>query len=283
MRYIVAAALAAACATGAFAADPRWYVQIDNDVAFHTDRWYTSGVRIARVWDHDGYRLEAGISQEAYTPEAKRFVPGTVDRAPSARLLASLARHDATSHCLRTIELALGVRGPSAQGERTTEFVHRLVPAPEVDWSREAGDKLDAQVLATRSDRRGDAVLHFGGVAGTTRTFGHAGAQWNFGAGMASALLRFAPTPPPAPGASRWGGFVGVSARAIARDETLGRGYDPFVAAPERERWVGRAAAGVALVQPWGSVTFSLAADSREFEGQRTPQRFGSLAVHVAF
>jgi hypothetical protein len=280
----VAAALAASlAATGALAADPRWYVQVDNDFFFDTDRWYSSGVRIARVWEHDGYELEAGVVQEIYTPEGKRFLPGTVDRAPSARLLASLARHDATSHCLRTIELALGVRGPSAQGERITRFIHRLVPAAKVDWSREEGDRFDAQLAATRSQRWGDAVLHFGGVAGTTRTFGHAGAQWNFGAGMDSALLRFAPTPPPAARETRWGGFVGVSARAVARDAMLDRGYDPFLPAPERERWVGRAAAGIAFVDGWGSVTLSLATDSREFEGQRTPQRFGSLAVHVAF
>ena len=29
--------------------DIHWYAQIDNDVAFQTDRWYTSGVRIARA------------------------------------------------------------------------------------------------------------------------------------------------------------------------------------------------------------------------------------------
>jgi hypothetical protein len=30
-------------------------------------------------------------------------------------------------------------------------------------------------------------------------------------------------------------------------------------------------------------VTFDLAQDSREFGQQRTPHRFGSLAMHVAF
>jgi len=277
------AALGAATALGAGAAEPRWYLQVDNDVVFGTDRWYSSGVRLARVADHGDYEVEWALSQEIYTPEAKRYVPGTTDRAPAARLLASLARHDATSQCLRTLEIALGVRGPSAQGRHTTEAVHRIVPAPEVDWSREEGDRFDAQVTATRSQRYGDAVLHVGGVAGTTRVFGHAGAQWDFGAGVESPLLRFAPTPPPPAGDAAWGGFVGVSARAVARDAMLERSYDPFVGALERERLVGRVAAGVAAVRRWGSVTFALAMDSREFEGQRVPQRFGSLAVHVAF
>ncbi|HEY2628920.1 MAG TPA: lipid A-modifier LpxR family protein, partial [Usitatibacter sp.] len=57
---------ACALATAAFADDDaaRWYLRVDNDVAFHTDRWYTSGVRIARVKD----ALEWGLTQEIYTP-----------------------------------------------------------------------------------------------------------------------------------------------------------------------------------------------------------------------
>jgi hypothetical protein len=46
---------------------------------------------------------------------------------------------------------------------------------------------------------------------------------------------------------------------------------------------VVRLAAGVAWSAPWGVVTFALAQDSREFETQRTLQRFGSLALHLAF
>jgi hypothetical protein len=282
LRRLAAAALACAPLAAA-ASDARWYLEVANDVVFHTDRWYSSGVRLARVSGHGEYELEWGLAQEIYTPEARHFAPGTVDRAPSGRLLASLARHDATATCLRTLEIALGVRGPSAQGRRTTQAVHHLVPAPAVDWTREEGDRIDAQVTAARSQRVGDAVLHFGGVAGTTRIFGHAGAQWDFGTGIESSLMRFAPTPPAPAGDAGWGGFVGVSARAVARDATLERNYDPFLPALERERLVGRLAAGVGAVRRWGSVTFTVALDSREFEGQRAPQAFGALAVHIAF
>jgi lipid A 3-O-deacylase len=281
-RLAAAAILGAGCAAAA-AEQPRWYLQVDNDVVFGTDRWYTSGVRIARVDTRGDHEIEWGILQEIYTPEAKHFAPGTVDRAPAARLLLSLARHDAMPACLQTLEVAVGVRGPSAQGRRATEFVHRLVPAPEVDWSREDSDRLDAQVAAVRSQRSGDAVVHYGAVAGTERTFAHAGAEMQFGKRIATGLLRFAPTPPPAAGPAGWGAFAGLGARAVARDRLLERGYDPDAPAPDRERVVGRLAAGVGTVQRWGSAILSLALDSREFAGQRVPQAFGSLVVHVDF
>ena len=276
-------ALLAACGAAIAAEGPRSYVQIDNDVVFGTDRWYTSGVRIARVEERGEHEIEWGLLQEIYTPEAKHFEPGTVDRAPAARLLLSLARHDALPACLQTVEVAVGVRGPSAQGRRATEFVHRLIPAPEVDWSREESDRLDAQVAAVRSQRSGDAVFHYGAVAGTERTFAHAGAEMQFGKRIASGLLRFAATPPPAAGPQGWGAFAGLGARAVARDRLLERGYGPDLPAPDRERVVGRFAAGVGTIQRWGSAIFSLALDSREFTGQRVPHAFGSLVVHVDF
>ena len=103
----------------------------------HFDRWYSSGARLARVEERTGHEIELGVLQEIYTPEAKRFAFGVVDRAPTARLLLSVARHDRSPGMFQTIELALGVRGPAALGRQTTDFIHRLVPAPGIDWSRQ--------------------------------------------------------------------------------------------------------------------------------------------------
>lgn len=280
----LAAVVLASASLAAFAGDPpRWYLHHDNDVVFATDRWYTSGVRLARVQDRGDYALEWGLLQEIYTPEAKKFVPGTVDRAPAARLLVSLVRHDNWVQCFQTFELAIGVRGPAAQGRRATDLVHRLVAAPDVDWTREEANRLAVQLGAVRSVRVGSAVVHYGAVVGSERSFGHAAAELRIGADMAPQLLRFAATPPPAAGPSGWGAFVGVGARAVVRDEPLSRGYDAQLPAPDRERWVGRLATGVGTVQRWGSVLFALAIDTREFDGQRVPHRFGSLVIHLDF
>jgi len=99
---------------------------------------------------------------------------------------------------------------------------------------------------------------------------------------VASQLLRFAATPPLA-GSPGWGAFAGVSARVVARNALLEGNADAGAPDVEVRHGVVRVAAGVAWSAPWGVVTFALAQDTREFETQRSPQRFGSLALHVAF
>ena len=279
----LASLLLASLGLAAQAQSPYWYLQLENDAGFDTDRWYSSGIRLARVSSHGGYDLEWALTQEIYTPEAKRFTLGTIDRGPTALILLSLARHDPAPLCLQTVELALGVRGPSAGGQETTDFVHRVISAREIDWTYQEPDQLAARLSFTRSHRIEEAAIHYGAQLGTDRSFAHAGAEWRFGADLASSVLRFAPTPPPRAGEARWGGFVGASVRAVARDDLMGRSYDQALPAPEPERVVGRAAAGLGMVRSWGSVMFTLVFDTRDFEGQRVPHRFGSLAVHVDF
>jgi len=84
----LAAALLACALTPAAAGEPaRWYVRIDNDAFFNTDRWYSSGLRLARVEARGDHEIELGLVHEIYAPEAKRYEFGVVDRAPAARLL----------------------------------------------------------------------------------------------------------------------------------------------------------------------------------------------------
>ena len=187
-RALAGLALAVAGVAGAAGRDAAWYVQVDNDVVFTTDRWYTSGVRIARL-ERD---FEWGLVQEIYTPDAKN--PRPVDRAPAGRLLASVAHHDRSAEVWCTLEAALGVRGPAALGRQSTDYIHRLIPAPAVDWSRQLENRLDAQLAFTRSEILGLGLVkaHYGAVLGTQRAFAHAGIEIRAGANrsMASALLR---------------------------------------------------------------------------------------------
>lgn len=274
-----AAALVAGLAHGQAA--PRWYVQVDNDVFLGTDRWYTSGVRVSRVAVAGGYEWEASLLQEIYTPDPVHL--REIDRAPTSRLLLALARHERGEGSLRTLEAALGVRGPSAQGERAADVVHHLVPARDVDWSRQQGDRVDAQLTYAHSRDLGPLRAHGGVVLGTQIGLAHLGASYGFGAATDSPLLRFAPTPPWDGAATGWGGFVGVSARYVFRNEMLGQPYRPWMAAIEQRNAVGRATAGLSWRAPWGTVAFAVALDSREFEGQAEPHRFGSLSLHVPF
>lgn len=279
-RALLAALLAAAGAV--HAEDARWYLQVDNDVVWGTDRWYTSGVRLGRVQDG----VEWGLLHEVYTPDAKRFEPGQPDRAPVGRLLAAYARHYREPGVFQTLEIDLGVRGPGALGKEATEEIHHLFPAPRVDWSRQLENRFDGQVVAVRTQSfAAQWKLHLGGVLGTQVAFAHAGVEFRAGANasLASPLLRFAATPPFDAGETGWSLFAGASARGVARNELLSRNYDPLGPGLRRERGIMRGVFGFARTQPWGALEFSLAVDSREFAGQHSPHRFGSLSLHVAF
>lgn len=269
----------------AIAADARWYLQVDNDALMDTDRWYSSGLRLARVTPHAGYELEFGLLQEIYSPEGERFLPGVVDRAPAARLLASIARHDRSSAMFQTLELAAGVRGPAAQGEAVTEFIHRFVSASPIFWERQERNRFDAQLAAVRTHRFDAFNLHYGAVVGNEIVFVHAGAEVRFGArGLATTpVLRYAATPPWSAEGHGWGGFLGASVRGVARNQMLERPYYVFGDELERRKLVGRAVAGLA----WSANTFALTAsvvmETREFAGQRRNHGFASFTLHADF
>jgi len=285
------AALAGALAMGAAAdEDPRWYVQIDNDVVFATDRWYTSGVRFARVQRQGEHAMEWGVIQEVYTPESRYFEFGQVDRAPTARLQVSAARHDALHGGLQTLELRAGVRGNAALGERATAMIHHVIAAPAVDWSREVSTRADVQLAFVRTQPAGPVRMHYGAVVGNQVTFVHGGIELRAADGTLSEayspVLRHAATPPfdiSARIPAGWNTFVGVSARVVARNALMDRGYDELAPDPERKRSVGRFALGLAGANGWGSIVLAIVQDTREFATQRTPHRFGALAVHVPF
>ena len=301
MEGVTKGALAAACAlamTGAHGGQPpsgtgsnnnniHWYAQIDNDVAFHTDRWYTSGVRVARAHKFgDGKYAEFGILQEVYTPDPHRVAPGTIDRPYAARLLFTAARHDFFPGLYRTLELDVGVRGPGAQGESSTELVHRLIPAPDFDWSRQLPNELDIQGVAVQTHDFGRAKVHYGAVVGNQVTFVHVGGELRTGGTPAAAVqpLRFAATPPiPAGGETGWQAFAGASARWVARNELLSVNANAIGPPIEREDVVVRIAAGIEWAARWGALTFMLVQDSREFETQHSPHRFGVLGLRVDF
>lgn len=286
MRGALAAAMAGMALTAAAAQDQaRWYVRMDNDLFFGTDRWYSSHMRLGRVQAHGAYELELGLFQEIFTPEVKRYQSGGIDRAPTARLLATVARHDRGPGLFQTLELSLGVRGPSAFGREVTDLIHKVVPAKEIVWSRQEGDRFDAQLAAVRSSEHDRWRLHHGAVLGNEIAFVHGGVELRFGArGASSAVLRHAATPPWSPAqAHGWSGFVGAGVRGIGRNRLVKRPYSAFGEELEPRRAVGRAAAGVGWSRPGLAVSFALVHETREFAAQRTGQEFGSVAVHAEF
>ena len=291
-----AAALAAACAALGAAAEPgapRWYLQVDNDAFFNTDRWYTSGLRIARVIPRGDHDEEWGVLQEIYTPEAKFDNP--IDRPPAARLLATYARHERLPGDWRTFEVDLGVTGPSALGEQAQRIAHRFVRAPHEDWSVQRGDQLDGDIVMARtvsiaaSASGWGANGHYGALAGNQLAFVHGGLEVRYGHGGAlelfSPALRYAATPPftHGPPDGSWSVFAGVSARAVLMNHLLDFQDGSMTTALERKDVVGRFALGGTWLYRVATVSLALVQETKEFVGQHHNHNFGSLTVYVPF
>jgi len=285
LRRLAAALFACALAPAAAAAEAaRWYLRIDNDALFNTDRWYSSGLRLGRVEARGDHEIELALVHEIYAPEAKRYEFGVVDRAPAARLLLAAARHDRSPDLFQTLEVALGVRGPAALGRQLTDLMHRIIAAREIVWSRQEPNRFDGSVAAARTHRRSWFALHYGAVLGNQVAFAHAGADLRFGSpGAGTVVLRHASTPPGGRASHGWGGFIGASARRVVRNEMLHRQYTAFAPDLERRNHVTRTAAGISWSRPGLDVSLAIVRESREFEGQRVPHGFGSLTLHMAF
>ena len=262
----------------------QWYLVVENDVPFATDRWYSSGVRLARVQPAGAHEWEWGLVHEVYAPDAKHFRFGDIDRVPAARLLLSVARHDRSADLFQTLQLDAGVRGPGAAGRQVTDAVHEIIPAPDVDWSRQGRNRFDGQLVLAHSRGYAPVQLHYGAVIGTQLAFAHAGLEWRSRASASmSPVLRFAATPTVASPERGWDFFAGASIRGIARNELLEGAYAPFSPPTGFRRGVGRIAAGLGYEGAGYGARLALVQDTREFAAQSAPHRFGSLSVHADF
>jgi hypothetical protein len=291
MEGLTKAALFVACVLGMSAAhaggEVHWYAQIDNDVAFHTDRWYTSGVRIARVSKFDeGKYAEFGILQEVYTPDPHRVASGTIDRpmphACSSPRRATISCRVSTARSSLIWAFAVPARRASRQPSSSIASSRHRTSTGRASLPNE----LDIQAVAAQTHDFGRARVHYGAVLGNQVTFVHAGGELRTGGTPASAAqpLRFAATPPlPAGGEPGWQAFAGASARWVARNELLSVNANAIGPPIEREDLVVRIAAGIEWAARWGALTFMLVQDSREFETQHSPHRFGVLALRVDF
>ena len=283
------AAAACSLALGA-AGQSHWNVQMDNDLGFETDRWYSSGFRVGVLQRHGDHEREIGFLHEIFTPDVKGFRFGTIDRMPTARLLLTLARHDRSPEAWQTLEIDAGVRGRSAGGEDITRLIHRVVRARDIDWSRQDGNRADVQLVASRTQALARRLnMHFGASLGNQVSFVHLGMEARLGtpgaSAPSSAVVRFASSPPPVGAAAMdcWSAFFAVNGRAVLRNEMLERGYGFFSDPPTRRRGVARAAVGYSRTWPGITLTAAVVHESKEFAQQSRGHTFGSISGYVDF
>lgn len=314
---------------GAPAERPVWTLTLENDLTNDTDRYYTNGIRIARtsalndvpeavvdmarplIGTIGTVRWTVGLGQNMYTPSDITVKDPDPNDQPYAGWLygsVGVLNDLETGGGKRTqtsVQLSLGVVGPSALGEEAQKTVHSIIGSPEPQgWDHQLHD--EPAVLLNLERRwvvpsqpvydglRADFSPHVGAALGNVFTHAAAGATVRFGRlphfDYGPPRLQphtpgseyFAP-PSTEDGAVGWYLFAGVEGRLVARNIFLDGNTFRDSASVDKEPVVGDLSAG--LVVTIGDVRLSYVQvfRTKEFAGQVGPSLFGGFSVGYRF
>jgi hypothetical protein len=309
---------------------PTLGVRIDNDAlgGDGQDRGYTNGLQVTvrtgnlqgfaepdclpqavravdRVVDRlypdglDQRNVLFAVYHGVFTPADHKTTDLVVGDRPYAAVLMFGAGYNARrGNSLHTTQLRLGVVGPSAQGERLQNGLHKIIGANRYHgWSHQLRDEPVLQLLHERLRRvrfesvpwglEADLIGHWGGSLGNFATHANAGAEWRFGRNLST---DFGTDPLRSEGdnvargdapAQRWAwhAFLSVDARAVAHNITLDGNTWKDSHGVAKRRWVADFGYGVAVVHGSWKFVVSQYLRTREFEGQQHRSVFGSLTL----
>ena len=306
-----------------------WSLTSENDMfGSGTDRNYSNGVRIEHVSAadevHPGLKWVAerlpwlnvertdlrqgfGLSHAIFTPEdIHTATPDPRDRpyAGWLSLSSTIAATDAEKGIQDTLQVNLGIVGPSAGGEFVQNNWHKMLGIPGADgWDHQLKDEPGVEIIAQRLQRLGMAELpfgleadfggHLGAALGNVRTYANMGMTarigWTLDSGFGPPRIRpaLAGAGDFIPGTREdpWGGyaFIGVDGRAIARDMFLdGNLFRDSARVTDRRDFVGDMQAGFAIHHRDVQVAFTWVSRSEQFAYQDGPQQFGAVSISIA-
>ena len=254
-------------------------------------------------------RVGYALGQNMYTPEniVRRDLQ-RADRPYSGWTYVGAAitssREAGGAGQLDTLEVNLGIVGPQSYAGETQREYHRLIGAQVPQgWANQLRNEPGVVLYYERKWRNigksqllpgieGDFSPHAGASLGNVFTYGGAGVTLRIGRNLATDYgpPRIRPglagsmhfdTPQESPFAIY--GFAGIEGRAVARDITLDGNTFASSHSVDRRPLVGDAQFGIAAI--YGSVrtTFTYVLRTREFDAQRSGDRFGAVSLSVKF
>lgn len=301
-----------------------WSMTTENDLFGGTDRNYSNGLRIERVrpatnafpllreaaelvpgLDIERLSLRQGfaIAHAIYTPEDISAVDPDPNDRPYAGWLhfsGTLVASDPDTQ--DTLQLNLGIVGPSAGGKFVQTNWHELISGVEPrGWDNQLHDELGVELIAQRLQMfdgpdlplglETDYGLHISGALGNVRTYAGLGGMARLGFDLDADF-----GPPRIRPALSGGGvftpdqafggylFVGVDARAVARDIFLdGNTFRDSPSVEDRRPLVADLQGGLALNYENVQVSFTYVHRTEQFKAQAGPQRFGAISVSLAY
>lgn len=250
------------------------------------------------------HKLELAIGQNMYTPrDTSRFDLIRDDRPYAGYLYVSSAFHRRSDlgqlqSQMDTLEVQLGMVGPSSLAEDAQKFVHRVRGFQRPNgWDHQLKDEPGVNLIFERKwllhpDFAGplgvDAILHAGAALGNVMTYVNTGIEvrggWNVPRSFGVSLIR--------PAGSTWNNdhsglslylFGAVNAKAVALDIFLDGNNFRDSHSVKKEPLIADSSAGVTL--SYEKLTVSLAQNfrTREFRQQQKSHSFASLVFSYAF
>ncbi len=256
-------------------------------------------------------RLGLALGHEIYTPEDRYRTDLIVDDRPySAWLYGGMSVHVVTDFKdergnskrknLESIELDIGVVGPSAAGEELQNFVHEVRLIDTFDgWDNQLNDEIGVALHYERKWRlfnpiafgamEFDAIPNAGASLGNVLTQAHIGGAIRLGKNLPDdfgppSLIQGGTTfdrKPDEPYSAYL--FAATQGRAVAHNIFLdGNTFDDSHSV-EKETFVGDLSLGVAFLYGRFKISYANAFRTKEFEGQQRISRFGSLTASMQF
>ena len=295
----------------------------ENDKPSGDDRDYSNGFLFA--WSSPSFRppqffdpvsnaatrlvipgdLRWGLSfgQKIYTPEDTRANnPDPTDRPYAAWLYGAVTLMSASEHQFSSIELQLGMVGPSALGEQVQNNFHRLFNIERSNgWDHQIKDEPGANLVLTRQLRYNwdtpisglqvGVVPSLSASLGNVNTYASIGGMLRIGNALDADFGP--PRVRPVSGGSvfyneqrdgvGWYAFVGLEGRVVAHDITLDGNTWRDSRSVDRNWLVGDASAGLALMYRGTRLTATYTMRSEEFSAQKEASSFASISVAFTF
>ena len=284
---------------------PQWRITFENDEwGDGSDGHYTHGTRISRlsqtpaVWvERAAARLpcapcrsltavEWSFGQDLYTPESTWRSDRVDDDRPYAgwlfggvRLLGGEQKRRA--YRLDTLGLDIGVVGPAALAEQTQNAIHNVLSKPvSRGWDHQLEDEAGLILSYRRAWHHAkpagrlsnDIAPYIAGALGNVFTHFSAGLSLKTGVNFRPHRLA-----EPTTGAG-WHLFLDLETRAVARNIFLDGNTHAPSHRVEKEPVIAEVRSGISYTVGRFGLTLTTSIRSREFVGQREPDRYGAIS-----
>jgi len=297
-------------------------VSIENDLFAETDQHYTNGIRFSYLsaesdlpgwlvsvaegfplFERDGKRrVGFALGQTMYVPEdIRREIPDPQDRPYAGWLFGSIGVVSESDNRLDVLEVDFGVVGQVSQASRTQKFVHTITGSDQPKgWNSQLENEPGVVISYQRKWRAiyefspfgmgADITPYVGGNAGNVLTQAVSGATMRLGFDLPADYG--APRVRPSLTGSDyfvpqrdfgWYLFAGVEGRAVLRNIFLDGNSFRDGPRVDKKPLVGDVQLGIAMTVGDVRLAYTHVFATREFDGQKHGDAFGSFSASFRF